>query len=185
MKKLLLITGDLACGKTTFAKLLSKRYDTNLYFKDSLKELLGDTVGFTDRASNLKLSKAAVQVMVHIFSEFAAMGKNLILEANFRSHELERLQQALLEEEESSSAQDDTPLELETDIADTEYYRNYAGTVRVYNTDRTDVDLEEYSREVYKARRPGLTILVCLLILLTGVLAVLVLWLLGRTGGWL
>ena len=35
MKKLLLITGDLACGKTTFAKLLSKRYDTNLYFKDS------------------------------------------------------------------------------------------------------------------------------------------------------
>lgn len=99
--------------------------------------------------------------------------------------ELERLQQALLEEEEAASTQDDTPLELETDIADTEYYRNYAGTVRVYNTDRTDVDLEEYSRKVYKARRPGLTILVCLLILLTGVLAVLVLWLLGRTGGWL
>lgn len=91
MKKLLLITGDLACGKTTFAKLLSKRYDTNLYFKDSLKELLGDAIGFTDRESNLKLSKAAVQVMVHIFSEFAAMGKNLILEANFRTNELEKL----------------------------------------------------------------------------------------------
>jgi predicted kinase len=91
MKKLLLITGDLACGKTTFAKLLSKRYDTNLYFKDSLKELLGDTIGFTNREENLKLSKAAVQVMVHIFSEFAAMGKNLILEANFRTNELEQL----------------------------------------------------------------------------------------------
>lgn len=91
MKKLLLITGDLACGKTTFAKLLSKRYDTNLYFKDSLKELLGDAIGFTNREENLKLSKAAVQVMVHIFSEFAALGKNLILEANFRTHELEKL----------------------------------------------------------------------------------------------
>ena len=91
MKKLLLITGDLACGKTTFAKLLSKRYDTNLYFKDSLKELLGDTIGFTDRESNLKLSKAAVQVMVHIFSEFVPLGKNLILEANFRTDELEQL----------------------------------------------------------------------------------------------
>ena len=88
MKKLLLITGDLACGKTTFAKLLSKRYDTNLYFKDSLKELLGDAIGFTNREENLKLSKAAVQVMVHIFSEFAPLGKNLILEANFRTHEL-------------------------------------------------------------------------------------------------
>ena len=91
MKKLLLITGDLACGKTTFAKLLSKRYDTNLYFKDSLKELLGDAIGFTNREENLKLSKAAVQVMVHIFSEFAPLGKNLILEANFRTHELEKL----------------------------------------------------------------------------------------------
>ena len=91
MKKLLLITGDLACGKTTFAKLLSKRYDTNLYFKDSLKELLGDTIGFTNREENLKLSKAAVQVMAHIFSEFAPLGKNLILEANFRTHELEKL----------------------------------------------------------------------------------------------
>jgi len=91
MKKLLLITGDLACGKTTFAKLLSKRYDTNLYFKDSLKELLGDVIGFSDRAENLKLSKAAVRVMIHIFSEFAPLGKNLILEANFRTDELERL----------------------------------------------------------------------------------------------
>lgn len=92
MKKLLLITGDLACGKTTFAKLLSKRYDTNLYFKDSLKELLGDAIGFSNREENLKLSKAAVQVMVHIFSEFAPLGKNLILEANFRTRELEQLQ---------------------------------------------------------------------------------------------
>lgn len=91
MKKLLLMTGDLACGKTTFAKLLSKRYDTNLYFKDSLKELLGDAIGFTNREENLKLSKAAVQVMIHIFSEFAPLGKNLILEANFRTHELKQL----------------------------------------------------------------------------------------------
>ena len=91
MKKLLLITGDLACGKSTFAKILSKRYDTNLYFKDSIKELLGDVIGFSDRAENLKLSKAAVEVMIHIFREFAPLGKPLILEANFRTHELERL----------------------------------------------------------------------------------------------
>lgn len=91
MRKLLLITGDLACGKTTFGRLLSKRYDTNLYFKDSIKELLGDTIGFSNREENLKLSKAAVEMMILIFSEFAQLGKNLILEANFRTHELEKL----------------------------------------------------------------------------------------------
>lgn len=91
MRKLLLITGDLACGKSTFAKALSKRYVTNLYFKDALKELLGDVIGFTNREENLKLSRGAVEVMTLIFSEFAVLGKDLILEANFRTHELEKL----------------------------------------------------------------------------------------------
>ena len=35
MKKLLLITGDIATGKSTFANILSKRYHTNMFFKDS------------------------------------------------------------------------------------------------------------------------------------------------------
>lgn len=91
MKKLLLITGDLACGKSTFAKILSKRYNTNLFFKDRIKEVLGDTIGFSDRAENLKLSKAAVELMTLIFSEFAALDKDLILEANFHTYELEAL----------------------------------------------------------------------------------------------
>ena len=91
MKKLLLITGDLACGKSTFAKMLSKRYDTNLFFKDNIKELLGDTIGFSNRAENQKLSVAAVEQMTLVFSEFAGLGKNLILEANFHTYELEKL----------------------------------------------------------------------------------------------
>lgn len=91
MKKLLLITGDLACGKSTFGRMLSERYDIVLFYKDSIKEALGDTIGFSDRAENLKLSKAAVELMTLIFSEFAVQGKDLILEANFRTHELEKL----------------------------------------------------------------------------------------------
>ena len=39
MKKLLLITGDIATGKSTFANILSKRYHTNMFFKDSIKEV--------------------------------------------------------------------------------------------------------------------------------------------------
>ena len=39
MKKLLLIAGDLATGKSTFANILSKRYDANVFYKDSIKDL--------------------------------------------------------------------------------------------------------------------------------------------------
>ena len=92
MKKLLLLTGDLAAGKSSFADILSKRYDTPYFYKDSIKELLGDTIGFSNREENLKLSRAAVDLMIFAFAELAKSGRDLILEANFRTPELERLQ---------------------------------------------------------------------------------------------
>lgn len=91
MKKLLLIMGDLATGKTTFAHALSKRYDTPMFFKDVIKETLGDTVGFTNREENLKLSRASMELMFLIFAEFAKLGKDLILESNFHQAELETI----------------------------------------------------------------------------------------------
>lgn len=90
MRKLLLIMGDLAAGKSTFANILSKRYDTNIFFKDSIKEILGDTIGFANREENKKLSNASIEMMFFIFSEFAKLNKNLILESNFHTIELER-----------------------------------------------------------------------------------------------
>ena len=93
MKKLLLVTGDLATGKSTFANILSHRYDTNVFSKDSIKEVLGDTIGFTNREENLKLSKATMALMAFLFSEFGKLNKDLILEANFHTQDLERLHQ--------------------------------------------------------------------------------------------
>lgn len=91
MKKLLLIMGDLATGKSTFANILSMRYETNVFFKDSIKEVLGDTIGFSNREENKKLSSATMELMFFIFSEFGKLGKNLILESNFHTVELERM----------------------------------------------------------------------------------------------
>lgn len=91
MKKLLLVTGDLATGKSTFANILSQRYDAAVLYKDSIKEVLGDTVGFANREENLKLSKAAVELMLFLFSESGKQHKDLILEANFHTAELQRL----------------------------------------------------------------------------------------------
>ena len=93
MKKLLLIMGDLATGKSTFANILAKRYDTSVFCKDTIKEVLGDTIGFTNREENQKLSKATMELMFFMFSEFSKLGKGLILESNFHTAELQRLHQ--------------------------------------------------------------------------------------------
>lgn len=93
MGKLLLVTGDLATGKTTFATLLSKRYGINMFFKDSIKEVLGEHMGFADRQENLTLSKATVELMIFIYKEFCRLDKDLILESNFKEPELEKIHQ--------------------------------------------------------------------------------------------
>lgn len=91
MRKLLLIMGDLATGKSTFSGQLSRRFGTNVFCKDTIKEVLGDTVGFRDREENLKLSRATGELMAFLFGAFARLGKDLILESNFRPAELEKL----------------------------------------------------------------------------------------------
>ena len=86
MRRLLLITGDLATGKTTFSNALSARYGAAVLQKDRLKEVLGDEIGFRDRAENKRLSLATVALMTHVFSALTVSGVPLILEANFRAN---------------------------------------------------------------------------------------------------
>lgn len=98
MSKLLLIMGDLATGKSTFANMLSQRYSVSMFGKDTIKEVLGDTIGFTNREENLKLSKATMELMMFLFAEYAKLNKPLILESNFHTGELERLQKMAKEQ---------------------------------------------------------------------------------------
>ena len=91
MNKLLIITGDLATGKTTFARLLSQRYGVLYFDKDTVKEILGDTIGFRDRAENKRLSVASTALMEHIFDRASALGLGLILEANYHEGEIDAL----------------------------------------------------------------------------------------------
>ena len=97
MKRLLIITGDIAAGKTTFSHILSNRYGVASLQKDDLKEILSDRIGFRDREENRRLSDAAVLVMIHVFGALAGADGDLILEANFRGGELEQLHETARE----------------------------------------------------------------------------------------
>ena len=91
MSKLIIMTGDLATGKTTFSQALSKRYNVEAYNKDTIKEILADNIGFKNREDNLKLSHAAIALMTEVFEKHSLAAVDLILEANFHKDEITRL----------------------------------------------------------------------------------------------
>ena len=92
MKKVILIMGHLAALKTTIAKQIASDLNLMYFCKDDIKEILADQIGYRDRGENLKLSKATFQVMSHAIFNLNHEGI-LLLESNFKYHELEILKE--------------------------------------------------------------------------------------------
>lgn len=88
MKKLILITGDLASGKSHLADSLSNRLNITAFEKDLIKEHFCDLYGFKTREENRELSIKAVNYMIDAFVKFSSLGQDIILEANFREDEM-------------------------------------------------------------------------------------------------
>ena len=92
MKKVVLITGDLAAGKSTLADKLSTTLNFTCIKKDCVKEIICDSVGFSTREENKRISVAAVNSMIHFLEQILKIGGEVILEANFRLQEILRIQ---------------------------------------------------------------------------------------------
>lgn len=88
MNKLILITGNLASGKSTLAKSLGDYLGCVVINKDELKEIECDVFDYQTREENKLLSLAAMKNMIHFFSRVALTGADIILEANFRTDEI-------------------------------------------------------------------------------------------------
>lgn len=91
MRNLIIITGDLASGKSTLAASLSNELGILCLTKDRLKEIACDAIGFSTREENRQLSVTAVNSMLYAFEQVAKVGLDVILEANFREEELLQL----------------------------------------------------------------------------------------------
>ncbi len=91
MSRIIIITGELASGKSTLARNLSNKLDIPFVTKDDVKEHLADTIGFKDRTENRLLSIKAVDEIIHQVEEHLKKNEDFIIEANFRTSELEKI----------------------------------------------------------------------------------------------
>lgn len=95
MGKIIIVTGHLAALKTTISQRLGRDLSIICLNKDVLKEILGDTIGFTNREENLKLSRATFKLMKMYAEKMLEIDQNIILESNFKDFELNELREML------------------------------------------------------------------------------------------
>ena len=88
MKKLILIGGVLAGGKSTFSHLVGRRFGIPVINKDRLKEILGDNIPTANREENKKLSVISFELMMYLVG---CEGDTILLESNFKDYELAEL----------------------------------------------------------------------------------------------
>ena len=93
MANLIVISGDLAAGKSTLAASLSAELSLVHLTKDSLKEIACDAIGYSTREENRQLSVAATDSMIYFFNQCALVNQSLILEANFRQDEMMKIKE--------------------------------------------------------------------------------------------
>lgn len=88
MTRIIILTGFLATLKTTISHRLSKDLGVPTINKDSIKEILVDSIGFTNREENLKLSHATFQMIKYIMVKNIEFKIDTIIESNFKPIEL-------------------------------------------------------------------------------------------------
>jgi predicted kinase len=83
MPKLVFINGFPASGKSTLGVYISKELSFPIFSKDDFKELIADTIGFSDHESTRSFGKASFSLLFLIAKRLLENGDSLIIEGNF------------------------------------------------------------------------------------------------------
>lgn len=81
--KLVIINGIPGTGKTTIAKPLANQLGFPLISKDTIKELLFDTLGVGDREWSKMLGKASIKFLYNLADELLSKGNSIVIESAF------------------------------------------------------------------------------------------------------
>jgi predicted kinase len=91
MKKVIIFAGALAALKSTISRRLADELNVVCLNKDTIKEQLGDHISYSTREENKQLSTATFHVMNFTAKEVLKRQDTVILESNFKPHEVEVL----------------------------------------------------------------------------------------------
>lgn len=92
----ILVTGIPAAGKSTMAKEIGKQLNIPVISKDSIKEILFDTVGFNSRSEKVALGVGAMEIMYYCAEQLMQTGAPFVLENNFENSSKEGLEKILV-----------------------------------------------------------------------------------------
>lgn len=85
-KTQIIIVNGLPCtGKTTIAREIAEHLGWPFIYKDGIKEILFDTIGWSDRAWSKKMSLAAYELMYHQMEQLLKAKTTFVMESNFRA----------------------------------------------------------------------------------------------------
>ena len=82
---LIIVSGPPTSGKTTLAKSIAQKFNLPLITKDSLKEILFDTIGWKDREWSKKVGSASFSIMHYLLDSLMATNQSIIIEGNFKT----------------------------------------------------------------------------------------------------
>ncbi len=88
MKKIILMGGDLASGKSTYSNIIGEKLNVLVINKDNLKEILGDTIIVNNREENKKLSVISFDLICYLIKKNKG---SIIIESNFKPYEMDVL----------------------------------------------------------------------------------------------
>lgn len=93
MRKLIIVNGDLATGKSHLALIIKERFNLPLFTKDEYKEALSEHYPYSTYEESHKLSVMAMDMLFSSFEKVAKEDKDVVLEANFRGEHMSKLQE--------------------------------------------------------------------------------------------
>ena len=85
MNTIIIITGDLAAGKTSYGKKISNELKIPFFSKDEIKEVLYDSIDNNnlDYESKRKIGKNSYDIFYYIIEQQMKVGLPIIAESNF------------------------------------------------------------------------------------------------------
>ena len=82
-KKIIIIEGYLASGKSTFALQLSKSINVPYFVKDTFKTAICNSISIADRKESSLFSVVTFDAMMYVAERFFETGSPIIIEGNF------------------------------------------------------------------------------------------------------